>query len=378
MGAAYDWLQNPLGTHRLILIEVKTHLNHVFAFPRAAVMSGFEEQLFIPYDNLFLGDNRIGQVVHARAIALHPHYVELDREVPEFGKQIKFDYLVYTAGTAIPAPGRFSDPTREACVERLHEYQRVIAKAKRPIIIGAGAVGLELASEIKEHYPDKQVTLLHSRTRYLPRYMATVDVMVYDILKKRGVKQLIGDRVVLPSGGFPLEVKPIEVQTQKGKAIQGDLAIMCIGMTPNNGLLKSLVPDAINPQNGFVKVKSTMQIDVDGWSHVFAAGDVADHTDVKTGHYAWMQGLAALTNIRHLIAGEPVEPYKSKDLALIKLVLGKKDAVVQTHMLGPLVALGPWIAGRSIPENVYATFMWDTLHADFEKHFPDAVTNKKQ
>ncbi|KAI7897542.1 uncharacterized protein BX663DRAFT_481534 [Cokeromyces recurvatus] len=355
MGAATHWVENHLDSHRLILIEEKTHYNHVFAFPRAAVMSGFEEELFVPYDNMFLGDSRIGQVVHARAIAIHKNHVELDREIPGFGNQISFEYLVYTAGATIPTPGRFKDITREACIERLREYQRVIAKAQSPIIIGAGAVGIELASEIKEYYPKKHVTLIHSRARYLPRYKASLDTITYNILQKKGVKQIMGDRVILPPEGFPLEVKPIQVHTKNGKVIHGDLAIMCIGMTPNSKLLEQFIPEAINPVNGFVKVKPTMQIDVDGWPNIFVAGDVADHTDVKIGHYAWMQGLAALTNIKHMISGEPVEPYKS-----------------------PLVVLGSWIAARSIPENVYATFSWNILKADPEKITSSSTTVEKQ
>lgn len=101
---------------------------------------------------------------------------------------------------------------------------------------------------------------------------------------------------------------------------------MCIGMTPNSSMIKELAPDAINKDTGFVKVKPTMQIQDDRFPNIFAAGDVTDHTDVKTGHYAWMQGCAALVNIRKLIDGatqEELEPYKSKDLALIKMILGK-------------------------------------------------------
>lgn len=139
---------------------------------------------------------------------------------------------------------------------------------------------------------------------------------------------------------------------------------MCIGMTPNSALMKEFAPDTLNPATGFIKVKPTMQIQDDNYPHIYAVGDVSDHTDVKIGHYAWMQGLAAITNIRHQIRKEELEPYKSKDLALIKLVLGEKEAVTQTHMLGPLVVLGSWIAGRNIGYNVYATTMWSLLHAD--------------
>jgi NADH dehydrogenase FAD-containing subunit len=101
---------------------------------------------------------------------------------------------------------------------------------------------------------------------------------------------------------------------------------MCIGMTPNSQLLEAFSPDTINKDTGFVKVKSTMQIQDDRFTNIFAIGDVVDHTDVKTGHFAWMQGLAALVNIRKMIDGarqEELEPYKSKDVALIKVILGK-------------------------------------------------------
>lgn len=101
---------------------------------------------------------------------------------------------------------------------------------------------------------------------------------------------------------------------------------MCIGMTPNSALLGSFSPDTISKESGFVKVKPTMQIQDERFPNIFAIGDVIEHTDVKTGHFAWMQGLAALENIRKMIDGaaqEDLAPYKSKDVALIKVILGK-------------------------------------------------------
>lgn len=97
-------------------------------------------------------------------------------------------------------------------------------------------------------------------------------------------------------------------------------------MTPNSELLGKLSPKSVNKQTKFVKVKSTMQIDDDEYPHIFAAGDVIEHTDVKTGHFAWMQGLTALANILKLINGgsyDDLEPYVSKDVALIKIALGE-------------------------------------------------------
>ncbi|KAI9322635.1 hypothetical protein BX666DRAFT_1897105 [Dichotomocladium elegans] len=362
MGAALAWRdQGGSPTHRFILIDAKSHFHFIYAFPRACVKPGFERELFIPNTNLFRGNKSIGEVVHARVTAVHPHHLELDRDVPEFGRTIEFEYLIYAAGTTIPQPGRLAADTKKEAIETLHRYQQVIRESERPIIIGAGAVGLELAAEIKEHFPEKKVTLMHSRSRYMPRYKSSVDAMVYNILKKHGVRQVLGDRAILPKEGFPLKVQPVEVRTQAGKVIRGDLAIMCIGMTPNSQILAALAPKAISP-SGFVRVKKTMQIDDgDMFPHIFAAGDVVDHKDVKTGHFAWMQGLAVMHNINKLINGasySDLDPYVSKDVELVKLILGQKEAVMQTIVDDSLITVGSWIAGRSIPHNVYANAGW--------------------
>lgn len=142
MGAALQWRDDPIPGYRMIMIEEKSHYNFVFAFPRAAVISGFEKELFIPYSNMFYGNDTLGKVVQARAIAIHEHHVELDREIPEFGKRIDFEYLMYCAGTTIPAPGRLPTNTKEGGIAMLKKYQQVIKESKKPIIIGAGAVGL--------------------------------------------------------------------------------------------------------------------------------------------------------------------------------------------------------------------------------------------
>lgn len=84
----------------------------------------------------------------------------------------------------------------------------------------------ELAAEIKDYYPEKDVTLIHSRERYLQVYKPSLHTLTFGLLKnKLGVNQILGDRVVVPKGGFSLEVKPITVQTTKGRTIETDLPV---------------------------------------------------------------------------------------------------------------------------------------------------------
>lgn len=184
MGPALSWIEDPIQGYRLVLIEEKSHFNHVFAFPRASVISGFEHELFIPYDNVFSGDETIGKVVRARASAIHEDYVELDRDVPGFGKRVDYAYLVYCAGTKIPAPGRFNDlHTKEEGIAALKRYQKAIEQSERPVVIGAGAVGLGkqwILGEMRSCSPRLSQSLLLRLKNIIQRSMSPCFTLVID------------------------------------------------------------------------------------------------------------------------------------------------------------------------------------------------------
>ncbi|GAB5587394.1 hypothetical protein Unana1_02294 [Umbelopsis nana] len=338
-----------------------------------SVKTGFEESLFVPYDGLFGNDSNVGQVIRAKGVAIHPNAIELDREVDGFGSFVPFTHLIYATGTTIPAPGHLEEYDKNKGIAHLRMYQDLIRQSKKPVVIGGGAVGLELAAEIKDHYPEKEVTLIHSRDRYLSPYKYSLHKMTYNLLKnKLGVCQIMGDRVQIPDGGFPLQVKPMVLKTKKGKSIETDLAITCIGMSPNSDLLAKLSPETINPSSKFVRVKPTLQIQDDRYPHIYAVGDVIESTDIKTGHYAWNQSVAALANImKNITENADPESYVSKNVPLIKLSLGDKKAIMQTNSLGPLITLGSWVVGRSVPDNLYADFAWAWLGASLDTSEPD-------
>lgn len=77
---------------RILLIESKTHFYHALGGLRAAVL-GLDDQVFIPYDQLF--KSTLNKVIHAKAIRFDEKIVYLDRSVDDFGDSISFDFLVY-------------------------------------------------------------------------------------------------------------------------------------------------------------------------------------------------------------------------------------------------------------------------------------------
>lgn len=212
-------------THRVIIIEKHSHFHYMFAFPRACVIDGWENELFVPYTKLYDSPEK-GQVIQALATNITKTHVEIDRPIEGFGTSIEYEYLIYATGARHPEPGNLNDhDTKTGAIQRLKEVQAKIQKATKILLIGGGAVGLELSVEIREHFPEKEVTLVHSRDRYMPSYKTTMHEKTVAILAEFGVREIRGDRVVVPEGGFKDDFKMIKVATRDGKEIESDLQV---------------------------------------------------------------------------------------------------------------------------------------------------------
>ncbi|KAI8847128.1 hypothetical protein BC829DRAFT_397259, partial [Chytridium lagenaria] len=216
VAACYRARQIMPPNYRIIVLEKHSHLHFMFAFPRAIVLKGFEHELFVPYTNLFDSKDQ-GLFFQALATSISPTHITLDHP---------YDYLIYAAGASHPEPTSLCDAnTKTEGIDRLKYYQDTIAKATSVLVCGGGAAGLETASEIKEHYPDKEVTLVHSRERYMMPFNYGLHQKSYDILEKLGVNQVLGERVVVPEGGFVHDGVMKIVKTTAGREIECDLQV---------------------------------------------------------------------------------------------------------------------------------------------------------
>jgi NADH dehydrogenase FAD-containing subunit len=124
-------------------------------------------------------------------------------ETPAGGHEsVEWDYLAIATGAAQPAPARVFSPDRAGACAELRAVQTLIAHARSVAIVGAGAVGVELAADIKSFHPDKEVTLIHSRTRVLNQFGERLHAYVVAFLERElGVRVVLGERPVLPVGG---------------------------------------------------------------------------------------------------------------------------------------------------------------------------------
>lgn len=69
-----------------------------------------------------------------------------------------------------------------------------VKKAKSVTVVGGGAAGVELASEIASEYPSTQVTLIHSRQQLVdyPKVTPQFQERLLEILKRFNIKLVLG------------------------------------------------------------------------------------------------------------------------------------------------------------------------------------------
>ncbi|KAI7237374.1 FAD/NAD(P)-binding domain-containing protein [Hortaea werneckii] len=333
INVAQQLAANAEGRFRVLLIEKNSHFQHLFAFPRFAVTTKVNTQkAFIPFKPGVFANAPpgSGDVVQAAVTDLTDSHVTLDRAVQFDGQQldrIPYSYLVMATGTKLRPPSNVLGSEKLDGVKYLRRHAESVQKSKRMVIIGGGAVGVQLATDAKELYPQKSITLVHSRDKVMNRFHPKLHQLIEERCKELGIDLVLGSRVKLPSQGYPTSGEDFEVELLDGRRIPSDFAVICNGQTPQSEILKSLSPQCIDAQ-GFIRMKKTLQIDDDEHQNVFALGDIAATAAHKAARPALRQAEIARANVIHSIAGEPLEDYEVTDPAAIHLTLGITKNVI--------------------------------------------------
>ncbi|OQD63243.1 hypothetical protein PENPOL_c010G08862 [Penicillium polonicum] len=361
-------------THRVLLTEPHSHFHHLFTFPRFAIVPGQEHKAFIPYSGIFNASPNPSShgAVQARVLSIQPTHVELDREW-QGSKQVPFDYVVLATGTRLSKPAGMDDDDKASSVEYLQKHQAGVNRSQSILIVGGGAVGVQIAADLKEYYPEKEVTVVQSRPQVMPSFHSAL----HDLIKRRfdelGIRLITGSRVTVPPSGFPNDGRTFDVQLTNGTTESTQFVILATGQTPNNqpvADLKSSHPDGksvVNPDNGFIRVRPTMQFLDEQYSNLFAVGDIADTGAQKAARPGSAQAAVVAKNIKALIEGRAAEDTFVKGPGAIHLTLGMKHNVIFRN---PNTAEGqtePWINAKDDGrEDMNVEAMWERLGISVE------------
>eukprot|EP01102_Stenamoeba_stenopodia_P001054 TRINITY_DN10935_c0_g1_i2.p1 TRINITY_DN10935_c0_g1~~TRINITY_DN10935_c0_g1_i2.p1 ORF type:complete len:330 (+),score=93.46 TRINITY_DN10935_c0_g1_i2:235-1224(+) len=180
--------------------------------------------------------------------------------------RLPYDYLVLASGSSYAPSG--DNPivvSGRDCAPTFNHNAIKIQKANKILIVGGGIVGIELAGEIIEKYPTKQLIILTSSDRLLPRCPARAIRYTENFFRERGTQIILNERLEKSVGNL--------FYTSSGRQpIEADLAFYCLGIVPNTQFLKKSCFEECVDEKGFLIVNEFLQLG--GHNNIFVAGDL--------------------------------------------------------------------------------------------------------
>ncbi|KAL2868798.1 putative pyridine nucleotide-disulfide oxidoreductase AMID-like [Aspergillus lucknowensis] len=222
-----------------------------------------------------------------------------------------YDYLITCTGLRREYPSAPRSLTREKYLAETAENLANVRDASRGVVvIGGGAVGIEIAAELKMLHPDIAITLIHSRAALLSSESLPAEfaAKTLEVLRASNINTLLGARVT------SISEEPYN-ETQKGTG-NGNGKEYTLTLSTGSTLTTSHVINAVSrftptapsflpadvcDEQGYIRVQPTLEFPADSsipnaGDH-YAAGDVARWSGIKRAGAAMHQGHYAARNI---------------------------------------------------------------------------------
>ena len=190
---------------------------------------------------------------------------------------LDYDKLVIATGSIPLVPRRISGVTLEGVypvkvVEDGMKISKAGEKGKHVVVVGAGAIGIEMAVALKSRGLD--VTVVELMPQCMPGKLdPEIARLVERELRSRGINLILGKGVEAFEGK-----DRVERVIAGGEVIETDFAVLAIGVRPNVELAKQMGLE-LGKFSG-IKVNSKMETSV---PDVYAAGDCVETVNLITG-----------------------------------------------------------------------------------------------
>ncbi len=255
------------------------------------------------HDPSYFGEQRIELRLGARATRIDP----ATRQVWIDGRAESYDRLVLTTGArvrALPLPG--ADLGGVHYLRTLDDSRAIreaLAPGCRAVVIGGGFIGLETAASARAR--GCEVTVLEVADRLMGRAVAPeVGEYFASLHRSHGVDIRLGVGIEHFEGAGRLE----RIILADGEAVPADLAIIGIGILPNDDLAAEA---GLEVENGIV-------VDACGRTsdpNIFAAGDAANQPNELIGRRIRLESYQNAqdqgTAVGRNLVSEP-EPYSDR------------------------------------------------------------------
>ena len=277
----------------VVLIDRKDHHLHKIALLRSTVQPDRAAQSLNSYARLLTNGVFIqGYVDRIERNSVH---------IAGYESSIPFDALVVATGSSYAFPARVSKPVRAMALPAFDVVNQQLQQAQSVLVIGGGAVGVELAAEVATDFPNKKVTLVHSHEwlgasgladKYYKLLLSQLDKLHINLIRN--------DRVVIPGDVAETLKAQDELywkqrrtwSTEKGQTIEADITFFTTGTRLNNRIVTSasaapFVATSAVTTKGELSVNKHFQ--VDGYTNIYAIGDISSAETAKVAYRAGKQ-----------------------------------------------------------------------------------------
>ncbi|TMW68532.1 hypothetical protein Poli38472_006000 [Pythium oligandrum] len=362
----------PSDNTEVVVLEKSKYFYYTIGAPRAYTEEKYTPNMFIPYDNA-IPKEAASFVKIVRGVATSVSAKEIvyqaigdDDKPQETSSTLTFDYLLIATGSSYTTPIKQdgSNYSRAHTEAQLKEVRDQIAKAQKILIIGGGSVGCEVAGDIAAHFPDKSVTIIDGSDRLVKANNVRDKFLskLTESLQKLKVNIILGETLEerLTENRFEKRM----LRTSKGREIESDIQLLCAGFSPVAELVQNFDGSLVDAK-GAVRVNTYFQLDKPEYHHIFALGDVTNHSTPKMAYWAGEQAKHLVNELVGLIRKTQTsitKPFPEVTVEAMIVPLGPNGGVVQLPLFGGWV-LGDWTARMIKSSDMMAARVWGTLGA---------------
>lgn len=254
------------------------------------------------------------------------------------GQALPYDIAAICTGSfyhdpwKIPCQDNNDDTTSEPHLmqwtnrlDYLKEKRDQYKEAQSILCIGAGPVGVEVATEIACRTPHKQVTLVSATDAVLGG--GTLGEGAKRVLDRLGSVRLILGEKAQPVDQEDEQSTSTSFKTSEThQEIHCDLAYTCTGIRPNTQFLEKSHADWLDDKKN-IRVDPFFQVEREtGDGNIFAIGDVNNIDESKLFFTAHMQAIHFARNVKNLFKGAAVQPYHGCQISMV-VSLGPSHAI---------------------------------------------------
>ncbi|CAG8977463.1 hypothetical protein HYALB_00011811 [Hymenoscyphus albidus] len=295
---------------RIKVVDERDGYFHLIGSPLAFSSESYAEKFWVKYTDIpalnhpsiSVAQGSVSKIDPASKIA-----TIVDHKTKETYEE-KYDYFVAASGLRRDKQVVPQELNREKYLEESRKQISGVCvgeglkDGKGVVVIGGGAVGIEMASEIATLHPTQRVTLIHSRDHLLsseplPTEMAEVSLKA---LRETGVEVLLNKRV---SSSIEQEEGKWVLKLNDGTERTAGYVIWAIS---NSNSTSGYLPKNTVDEEGLVRVHDNLHFEdtIPNPSYHFALGDIVKWSGIKRCGGAMHMGLLVATNLHQEILVE--------------------------------------------------------------------------